>query len=572
MCGIFGYIGRSSNAPEIVFNGIKDLEYRGYDSWGYAFANKDFLTISKKTGKIGNAKTPKTKSNIAIAHTRWATHGGVTDANAHPHPDCNSKLALIHNGIFENFSPYKETLIKQGHEFLSETDTEVMSHLLEEYSDDLGFEQGFFKLFSQVNGMNAVVAVNHEADKIIAAKVGSPLVVGFGKNENFLASDSLALAEHTNKVYFLEDNEAAVITNQEIKIVNTKNGKIIKPKIVNIAKDEGVEGMAGFSNFMLKEINEQPKMLADIANMPTTKVDFGVNKNYLVGCGSAFFAATVGKYFFAKAGVNTEAVSASEFVYQTNLVDQNTNILAISQSGETMDLLEVVKICKNKKTKINALINVPQTSLFRLSDKNILIGAGREKAVASTKALTGMIAHLLKLSKLKHSKSNLLKAADSARKLILSDSPKQAAKKLLKSKDIYIIGRGINYPAALEIALKIKEISYVHAEAFAGGELKHGALALIENGIPVVLLIPNDETKPDMLNAAHEIKARGGYLIGISDQNNKVFDEFIKIEDCQEATVIPNIIAGQLVAYYLTMLKKLDPDKPRNLAKSVTVK
>jgi len=584
MCGIFGYIGERKNASQIVFEGLKSLEYRGYDSWGVAVVtklknNKEEIRIKKKAGKIGkNNVNDLPGGAIAIGHTRWATHGGLTDLNSHPHLDCKKEIAVIHNGIFENYEEFKNKLIKKGHKFISQTDTEVISHLLE--SED------FRTVFNKMEGLNAVIVINSKKREIIAARNGSPLVIGFGMNENFLASDASALLPYTKKVYFLEDNEMAILTEKSVVIKDVKSGKTkkIKPQILNWKLAEGEKGK--YPNFMLKEIYEQPKILSGIASNASESVKIAkeIRKSrgaYFVGCGSASYAAIAGTYLFSKvANRHINFAIGSEFGYHLDFLNKDSLIIPISQSGETMDILESIKKAKEKGAKIACLTNVLGSSLYRMSDYKMLIGAGPEKSVASTKALTGMIAHLILLAYaldggIKDGQKVLAASADSTKKILSSKSIKSIkllAGRISESKNTYIIGRGLSYPASLETAMKIKEISYIHAEGLAAGELKHGPLALVEKGTPCIAFLPNDETYGSNLAGAMEMKARGGFVIGISFKPHEVFDYYIPVTDAGVGTIIPNIVVAQLLAYFLTIKKGLDPDKPRNLAKSVTVK
>lgn len=588
MCGIFGYIGTRTDSKDLVFEGLKSLEYRGYDSWGVAVVTKNKIVIKKKAGKIGKSHVSNLPiGNIAIGHTRWATHGGVTDTNAHPHLDCSKTIAVIHNGIFENYEGIKNGLIKKGHKFISETDTETINHMIEDISKTHPFSESVRLAFGKMEGLNAVIAINTKDREIVAVRNGSPLVVGFGVNENYLASDASALLPHTKKVYFLEDNEMAILTDLSVKIFDAKTGaeKKIKKQLINWDVKQGERGK--YKHFMLKEIYEQPQMLSDIASSAvgqSQKLADLIHKArgaYLVGCGTASYACLAGTYMFSKiAKRHINFAIGSEFGYHLDFLNKDSLVIAVSQSGETMDILESVKKAKERKAKIASLTNVLGSSLYRLSDYKALIGAGPEKAVASTKAMTGMLAHLLLLSyslagREIEGQKVLVKSVESTKK-ILSLKNIRIIKKLSKliknNEDVYVIGRGLSYPASLETALKIKEISYIHAEGLAAGELKHGPLALIEKGTPCVAFLPNDETYGANLAGAMEMKARGGMVIGISFKNHEVFDHFIPVADAGEGTIIPNIVVAQLLAYYLTLDKHLDPDKPRNLAKSVTVK
>jgi glucosamine--fructose-6-phosphate aminotransferase (isomerizing) len=587
MCGIFGYVGGRKDAPKLVLTGLKSLEYRGYDSWGVAAITKDKIVIKKKAGKIGIANVNELPSStLAFGHTRWATHGGVTDINAHPHLDCTGTIAVIHNGIFENYEKYKRNLVAKGHKFLSETDTEVIPHLIEDFEKKLSFSESVRKTFNLMEGLNAIIAINTKSQEIVAARNGSPLVIGFGKGENFLASDASALLPYTKNVYFLEDGEMTVIQKNKVEIFKAQNGKEIKFITLNLNWKIAQGEKGKFPNFMLKEIYEQPKIISEIAVNPRQEVGMAkiIKKSrgaYLTGCGSASYACLAGQYLFSKiAKRHINFAIGSEFGYHLDFLNKDSLVIAVSQSGETMDILESIKKAKIRHAQIACLTNVFGSSLYRMSDYKMLIGAGPEKAVASTKALTGMIAHLILLAYalnggVKEGQKVLNKSVDSTKK-ILSDKSVHLIKKLADripdAKNIYVIGRGLSYPTALESALKIKEISYIHAEGIAAGELKHGPLALIEKGTPCIAFLPDDETYGANLAGAMEMKARGGSVIGVSFKPHEVFDYFIKVDNAKEATIIPNIIFAQLLAYYLTIKKGLDPDKPRNLAKSVTVK
>ena len=596
MCGIFGYIGSKQISPRRILDGLKTLEYRGYDSWGVAVISNDKkFFVKKKAGKIGNARVSELpKGKIAFGHTRWATHGGVTDVNAHPHLDCDKKVAVIHNGIFENYEEFKKKLIKKGHRFVSQTDTEVIAHLLEE--NPLGVwnridTPGFFakkvaETFNKMRGLNTIIAASVNDNSLIAVRNGSPLIIGFGKNQNFLASDVSALLPYTKNVYFLEDNEMAVLTDSSVKIYLVKTGeeKKITPQKLTWNITQGEKGK--YPNFMLKEIYEQPKILLEIASSgsQSLKIAKEIKKSrgsYFVGCGSASYAAIAGTYLFSKvAKRHINFAIGSEFGYHLDFLNKDSLVIPISQSGETMDILESMKKASARGAKTACLTNVLGSSLYRMSDYKMIIGAGPEKSVASTKALTGMLAHLILLAYalnggVGEGKKVLEKAIKSVKRVLSHKSVKlinQLAGKIIEAKNLYVIGRGLSYPASLETAMKIKEISYIHAEGLAAGELKHGPLALVEKGVPCIAFLPDDETYGANLAGAMEMKARGGFIIGISFKPHEVFDYYIPVMDAGVATIIPNIVVAQLLAYFLTIKKGLDPDKPRNLAKSVTVK
>jgi len=564
MCGIFGYVGTKTNAASIVLDGLKRLEYRGYDSWGVAVVipAKAGIQVKKRIGKIGNASVSDLPaSSIAFGHTRWATHGGVTQKNAHPHLSCDKRIALIHNGIFENYEEIKKTL--KHHHFVSQTDTEVIVHLVEEYAKTMPLVDAVKKAFSAMKGLNAIIVLS--ARQIIAIRNGSPLVIGFGNKENFIASDAAALLPYTKRVHFLLDNECAIIEKDAIAG--------IVPHIQTLTWKVAAAEKGNYPNFMLKEIHEQTDILSTITARASYTKSFEkyIKKSrgaYLIGCGTASYAALAGEYLFSKiAKRHINVAIASEFGYHLDFLTRDSLVIAISQSGETMDILESVKKAKAKGASILALVNAPGSSLTRESDYVIPIGAGPEKAVASTKAFTAMLAHLIILAG-----GSPKKAVAGVRSVLDNKTIQRIAEKLKHKEHIFAIGRGLSYPTALETALKIKEISYIHAEGLAAGELKHGPLALVTRGIPVIAFLPNDETYGANLAGAMEMKARGGYIIGVSHKLHEVFDEYIHVPDAGEATIIPNVVVAQLLAYYLTIARGLDPDMPRNLAKSVTVK
>ncbi len=592
MCGIFGYIGSKTTASKIVLNGLKSLEYRGYDSWGVAVVPVPHkaakIIVKKQIGKIGVATVDELPpSSFGFGHTRWATHGGVIQKNAHPHLDCECKIAVVHNGIIENYDTIKAQLIKKGHRFISETDSEVAAHLIEEYCKKTNFAASVRLAFNQFSGLSAIMAINISDHTLVAARSGSPLVIGFGMDENFIASDAASLLPHTKTVHFMEDNEMAVVTAQKVILMNTKTGKETRVSKIKLNWEVQSAEKGKYPYFMLKEIHEQPNIILETANSKLSgsremaeriKESHGA---YLVGCGSAAYIANSGVYLFSKiAKRHINFAVASEFSYHLDFLNDKSLVIALSQSGETMDTLEAVKRAKVKGAKIGAIVNVLGSTLYRIADYKLLIGAGPEKGVASTKALIGKLSHLILIAyalagKVTQGQKVLLKASQSAKKLLQPASVNKIKRlaNILKSKNhIFVIGRGLSYPTSLETALKIKEISYIHAEGLAAGELKHGPLALIENGTPCIVFAPDDETHGANLAGAMEMKARGGYIIGVSHKPHEVFDYYLPVADALEGTIIPNIIVGQLLGYYLSIAKGLDPDMPRNLAKSVTVK
>lgn len=613
MCGIFAVVGKNEDASQTVLDGLKLLEYRGYDSWGIAAkitstnrvkgegggrvkgkgieGGKAQFIIEKHIGKIGNAQLDTRfhilNTNLALGHTRWATHGGVTEENAHPHLDCTKTVSVVHNGIIENFQELKADLIKKGHVFLSETDTEVIPHLVEENLKKEGFASAVRDTFNSLHGMNAIVVAYAPSQEIVAAKTGSPLVVGIGNDALYLASDASGIVKHTKDVIFLEDNQL-VILGKKLKLLSLPDGTEIIPNIqkLNWTFEDTVKGE--YPHFLLKEIHEEPRVIENIAlnySNETSSLANLIDEAYgtfMVGCGTASYAALAGTYLFsAIAKKHVNFTIGSEFEYQEQYLTPKTLVIPISQSGETIDVVDPVQKAKKKGSKIAAIVNVLGSTLYRLADSKVLLGAGQEKAVIATKSFMAMFTVLFltayTLAKKQKEGSELLLAASKNIQTLLDiktiKSIKTLANVLKEKEHIYIIGRGLSYATSLEAALKLKETSYVHAEGFAGGELKHGVIALIEKGTPCIVFASNDETYESIISNAQEVKARGGLIIGIGPRTNQVFDYFFETADVKEATLLPQILIVQLLAYYLALAKGIeDPDKPRNLAKSVTVK
>lgn len=589
MCGIFGYIGRSNKAAQIVLDGLKRLEYRGYDSWGIGVKYNSRITIDKHTGKIGQATVNLPSSYLGCGHTRWATHGGVSKKNAHPHLDCTKKIALMHNGIVENYLKLKKRLIQKGHKFISETDTEVIVHLIEEQLKQTKEPvEATRKAFLQLEGRNAIIAMFSDYEMIVVAKNGSPIVLGLGAKENFIASDAAALLPHTRQVIFLEDNHLASIEKHQVREYDLTTGKIVKSKKQKLTwKIEEAE-KGPYPHFLLKEIMDQGKTIADAASQSEKLIksfcrlienSFGT---YLVGCGTAAHACRTGTYIFSIiAKKHTNFCVGSEFAYFEDFLTPNSLLLAASQSGETADILEAVKAARRHKSRVAALVNVIGSTLDREADATLPLRAGPEKAVLSTKAFTAKLTLFFLLAytlagQYRKGRRQLLKTAEAASKLLadktLHNTLKTLAKKIYKQNDIYILGRGLSFPLALEAAHKIKEASYIHAEGFAGGEPKHCEISLVEKNTPTIVFVPNDETRAAILSNAIEFRSRGAFIIGISPKHHEEFHYWIKVPDIGITSTITNIIPAQLLAYYLAIEKGTDPDKPRNLAKSVTVK
>lgn len=586
MCGIFGYIGPKNNAGDLILTGLKTLEYRGYDSWGIAVKDRNQkIKIEKHIGKIGNAQLPKIDTYMGIGHTRWATHGNVTDENAHPHLSCDQKVVVVHNGIVENFAQLKKDLTEK-HTFQSQTDTEIIAHLIEEQMHSTAdIKQVMIQIFAKLEGMNAVVAFFPEQKKIFAIKNGSPLVAGKNAtSELVIASDASAIIPYTQQVVFLEDYQLLEMNDQQLTLYSTDLHELsIQYNTLNYSSKSAQIG--SYPHFMLKEIHEQPQVLQNIllTKLPELQKAAQLIRQsygtYLIGCGTAYYACLAGTYLFSKiAHRHLNASTASEFSYLENFLTEKSLIVALSQSGETIDIISTLKKTQKKHVQILAITNTLGSTLFRMSNTQLLIEAGPEKAVCSTKAYTAKIALLYLLAhclndSLDLAVQEMTKAIQIVQQLVMHEEYlTQLANTLKDQQHIFILGRGLSYATALEAALKIKEVSYIHAEGFAAGELKHGVIALIDQNTPVIIYNPNDETYADTLAAAYEVKARGARVIGIAAQPHDIYDDYIEVPDCGNASIIPNVVVAQLIGYYLAVAKKLDPDKPRNLAKSVTVK
>ena len=590
MCGVFGYVGnRKQDLSGFLLAGLSKLEYRGYDSAGIAVLQNGKARIFKEVGELKNLKRVlngrKFEGEVGIGHTRWATHGQVTKKNAHPHTDCTGKIIVVHNGIIENFEKLKARLIKSGHKFKSETDTEVFAHLVEEFlTKKTTFPEAVRRAFRGLEGLNAVVVISN--DQIVAFRRGSPLIAGNGKYGNFISSDIPALAEITDKIILLNEGEGVVLSKDAVIRIRP-DGTMGRAKTTTIKMKEVTADKGGCSHFLIKEIFEQPEVLMRVASNEEDEIKEAASliKNawgtYFTACGTAAYAGLAATYMFSEiAGRHVNFAVGSEFPYLEDFLVPKSLLIAASQSGETMDTLEAVRAAKRHKSKILALVNVPGSSLERLADYVIHLRAGPERAVLSTKSYIAKLAFFTLFAytiagKYKKGVELIRKTSKKMAKLFndgLESDIKKLAKRLVNSEHVYIIGRGVNYATALEGALKIKEASYIHAEGFAGGELKHGVIALIEKGTPCITVVANDKARESILSNAMELKSRGGYIIGISPTKESVFDYWIKVPDAKVASPIVSVVPMQLLAYHLTLLKGFNPDRPRNLAKSVTVK
>jgi len=601
MCGIIGYIG-DRKACEVIVKGLKRLEYRGYDSVGVVTEDNGKLYIKKGAGKIDEVVERLNLLDMpgkrGVGHTRWATHGVPNDINAHPQKDCTGKIALVHNGIIENFAELKEELVEKGHTFESDTDTEVIAHLIEEELKlSETFEDALRRALLRLRGSFALgVIYTEEPDKLYFVRNESPLVLGIGNGEMFGASDVPAFLEYTNRVVFLDDMEYAVVTKDSWVVKRLETGEEVEKEVKTIEWTLEMAEKSGFPHFMLKEIYEQPRVLRDAIH-GNAKVISDVareiakyNKIFIVAMGTSYHAGLVGKYLFQRLTKKVPIVEdASEFRYEfEDLVDEDSLVIAITQSGETADTLAAMKLAKRKGAKVLAIVNVVGSMATRIADLTLYTHAGPEIGVAATKTYTTQLAVLTMLAiELARTlgtanEGYLTKLEESLRRvpdiveevLNLNEPLRELAENLKEKENFFYIGRGIGVPTALEGALKLKEISYIHAEGLSAGELKHGPLALIEDGVPVVAIAPSGKTFDKMLGNVEEAKARGAYIIalGSSERLRMVSDALIEMPEVDEVlTPIPYIVPLQLLAYHLAVLRGNDPDKPRNLAKSVTV-
>ena len=598
MCGIVAYSGKKDCA-KLIIDGLKKLEYRGYDSAGISLEKDNKIITLKALGRVDNLEKLVNKeegqSFCAIGHTRWATHGKPCEVNSHPHNDCNGEISIVHNGIIENYAPLKAELEAKGHIFKSQTDSEVVAHLIEENLKTQDFTHAFCQTIKQIRGAYAIAALYaKEPGKIMVAKNQSPLVLGIDKEGVFLASDVPAFLTHTNKAVFLEDGDIAQIENTTYKIFNTDLQEQ-KRKINEVNWDFTTAQKGGYEHFMLKEIYEQPQSAKDtlLTLKGSLEKSFGLSKEeakkikgvYLVACGTAYHASLCAKYMLEDfAQIPVEVETASEFKYRKIAFCKDWLFIAVSQSGETADTIAAIKNAKEAGLKVMSVCNVLGSTVTRLSDITLYTHCGPEISVASTKAFTSQLVVLysfalnlaLALGRLTKAEFDNLYASlekvPSLMKDVLSQDVKikQLAKKVYQKEDFIFLGRNSSYPIALEGALKLKEISYLHAEGFAAGEIKHGPIAVIEEETPVIALVPQGILEEKMLSNCQEVKARGAKLIIVSDDSKN--SEAIQIPFEKEFLFpILSVIALQFFAYYIAVFRGRDVDRPRNLAKSVTV-
>jgi len=608
MCGIVGYVGKDS-AKDVIIDGLKRLEYRGYDSAGIALLLDDEIFTYKKQGKIRNIEIELRRisvySNVGIGHTRWATHGKPNDINAHPHLDCTKKIALVHNGIVENYAELRKFLTERGHTFLSQTDTEVIVHLIEEeLKSSPDFFTAFLSAVKRLQGSYAIAVITlHQPDTIFVARKDSPLVIGLGEGENFVASDVPAFLSYTNRVIFLNDFEIATVTPSQVSVFDI-NGERIEKKEITIPWSLSQAEKAGYKHFMLKEINEQPRAVADTisGNMSwfrgETELE-GIDPNsfnriQIVACGTSYHAGLIAKFYlenFAK--IPTEVDYASEYRYRDPIVDEKTLVISITQSGETADTLAAMRLAKEKGAKLLTVCNVIGSTATREADTVIYTYAGPEISVASTKAfttqLTALFLFTLYLSRERETLTpqdmdeylkELLELPSKIEAFLNFEREKEVVKRtaleLYKIQDALYLGRHVNYPIALEGALKLKEISYIHAEGYPAGEMKHGPIALIDEKVPVVVVATKGRVLDKIISNIEEVKARKGRVVAVTNPSVKKVGELaeflIEVPEVNEyLSPVVNVVPLQLFAYYIADFLGYDVDQPRNLAKSVTV-
>ncbi len=586
MCSIIGYYGDDLAAP-ILVKSLQRMEYRGYDSVGVATKFDNKIEIKKGIGKVAEVnkavQLEKLPGKIGIGHTRWATHGKVTDVNAHPHASKSGKIALVHNGVIENFNELKDNLQKKGYSFKSETDSEVIANLIQQnYEETSDVKKSILKTVSQLKGHYAFVAM-FENGELAAARFHEPLIIGVGKDGYFLSSDVLGFIEQTDIAIYIDNGNCVLLDSSGIKIFDF-NGDPVKHDITKVSKEFADVNKGDFAHFTLKEISEQPNTVIEAGKKSEETIeqvtDFirHAKSLYITGSGTSYNAALVAKYLMSKyANIKSETILSSELPTLPNSIDPNSILIAVSQSGESADVLEAVNIAKKSNAKIISIVNTMTSSLVRESSLVMGMNCGPEKGVAATKSFTAQLAIIYQITEKLCNGCigvDFKKVSDSISKILSDHSEIQSiAKKLKDVSDIYVLGRGIHYPIAFEAALKLKELTYIHAEGIPGGELKHGPLALMDSNVYVVIINPNDSTYKDTITSASQIKARGAKIIGISDKNSDVYDHWIEIPSINEALFpIIEIIPVQLLAYYSAIEKDTDPDYPRNLAKSVTVK
>ena len=584
MCSIIGYIGSNDAAP-ILVRALEKMEYRGYDSVGIATKTKNEINIKKGVGKVAEVKTNENLQQMAgkigIGHTRWATHGGVTKQNAHPHYSNSSNVAIVHNGIIENFQELKADLVSDGYKFESETDTEVIVNLIQQnFEKTSDVKDAITKTISKLKGHYAFVAMFQDGT-LAAARFHEPLIIGIEKNNYYISSDVLGFIEKTDDAIYIDNENFIIVNDSGLEIFNFE-GEKVKSSITKVSKEFADVYKGDYAHFTLKEISEQPQTILKSANKKHIQKFVESIKNsdslYITGSGSSYNAAEVTKYLMSKfTKTSITPIISSELPFSINNIGKNSTFIAISQSGESADVLHAIRIAKESNSKIFSIINHQNSSLSQESELTLGINCGPEIGVAATKSFTSQLAVLYQITNQLCDNcisTDWQKISDAFSYILDNDSKiKQIAKQLNEISDIYVLGRGIHFPIAKEAALKLKELTYIHAEGIAGGELKHGPLALMDSSVFVIIINPTDSTYGDTMNSANEIKARGAKIIGISNKNDSVYDYWIEIPEMDDSSYpLVEIIPIQLLSYYAALEKNTDPDYPRNLAKSVTVK
>ena len=606
MCGIVGYIGNQP-AQKILINGLSKLEYRGYDSAGIAVYDDGKINIEKKKGRLQNLENRLSdhalNGSVGIGHTRWATHGEPSDTNAHPHASIDGNIAVVHNGIIENYMALKEFLIDKGHMFRSDTDTEVVAHLIDMYYEG-DIVDAVIKAVKDLRGSYSLgIICAKEPDKLIAVRKDSPLIVGIGDNENYIASDIPAILSYTRDVYLLDNDEIAILENNNVTVLD-RYGETVGKQVFKVDWDPGDAEKGGYDHFMLKEINEQPKALRDVLSgrcfsdhvildqIHLTKKDLEkLTRIQIIACGTAYHAALVGRYLIEKyARITVEAETAAEYRYCDPIVDDKTMMIVISQSGETADTLAALRLAKAQGARVVAITNVVGSSIAREADDVLYTNAGPEIAVASTKAYVTQVVCMMLFAmelgrlnghlsdeKISELSESLLATPELVEEALKQQKAlKQLAIDHFKVDDAYFIGRGLDYYTCMEGSLKMKEVSYIHSEAYPAGELKHGAIALIEEGSLVIAVCTQDNVFDKMLSNIKEVKARGAFVLAIAQSHHPEIasevDKVFYLPDAEETlSAINAVVYLQIFAYYLAVARGCDVDKPKNLAKSVTV-
>ena len=586
MCSIIGYLGISSAAP-IIVKGLKRMEYRGYDSVGVATFSEHQISVRKGVGKVIEvnkaAKLDELSGTIGIGHTRWATHGMVTDTNAHPHPSSSGEIAIVHNGIIENHEELKKDLQERGYNFKSQTDSEVIANLLQyNYDKTKEIKKSIIDTVAELKGNYAFVAVFQDGT-LAAARLHEPLIIGVGKEGYFISSDVLGFVEYTDEVIYPDNKEFVIIDRNGLKIFDF-DANPVRHQITKVSKEFADAYKGQYAHYTLKEISEQPTTILNAGNNTKLEIDLAsdlikhARNVYITGSGTSYNAALIAKFLFSKyAKIKVEPLISSEVQFSPDIFEEKSILIAISQSGESADVLEAVSIAKKTGSKIISVVNMMTSSLVHQSSISMGLNCGPEIGVAATKSFTSQLVVLYKMvDKICDGclELDLTKVSEAIKKIISNDSKiRDIAKRLKDVSDIYVLGRGIHYPIASEGSLKLKELTYIHAEGLPGGELKHGPLALMDSNSYVLIINPNDSTYNDTLTSAREIKARGAKIIGISDKPSDVYDYWIDIPSINESLYpLVEIVPIQLLAYYAAIDKDFDPDYPRNLAKSVTVK